>query len=293
LDTTGGFYIRNVDQVRVHENEIFVLDKAQKSVFRYNRDGRYLSKVQSIGQGPGEYQNVMDFLLIDNKIYILEFQGTIMIYDFEGEFVEKIDLPFQSNYFEFLGESIFVFQDIRIDGNIEYLVGIYCINSKEIIDSIETTEGINDDSYPFLRSKHLWLDSDDVYFNYDYSNVIYKISNKQIIPILQILSKELPDNRDIKQYAKNPIQRQQDSWDKIFNLENIIMYDNMISFTCVLNKRYVRVFYSAENGTVQCFRECHYNFYAHKAEDEVFSYDFPGLFKDVNKNPIIITTAVN
>lgn len=296
LEANSNSFINFVDQVRVNDNDIFVLDKAQKSIFRFNRDGRYLSKINSVGQGPGEYMTILDFLLKDDKVYILEFRGTILIYELDGTFIEKIDLPFQANYFEHISKSKFIFQDIRIDGDFKFSAGIYCFNENKFIDSMETTKGINDGSFPFLRLKHLWLGSEGIYFNYDYSDIVYKITSTQITPTFQFLSSSFPSEEEIRNYNANPLTRQDDQAKKIFKLTDIFEYDGYVYFSFHENYKSRKAMFSLKEKTFEIHKEQFSNFLQHH-KGQIISYNFPGMFEQQNNdqavNPIIIIQDIN
>ena len=70
----------------------------------FRRDGSYIGSVGSIGQGPGEYQNVYDIQIDEQNgcIYLLPWRTkAILVYDMTGKYVK--DIPLNKKY-----ENLFV-----------------------------------------------------------------------------------------------------------------------------------------------------------------------------------------
>ena len=65
----------------------------------FRRDGSYIGSVGSIGQGPGEYQNVYDIQIDEQNgcIYLLPWQTkAVLVYDMTGKYVK--DIPLNKKY---------------------------------------------------------------------------------------------------------------------------------------------------------------------------------------------------
>lgn len=62
----------------------------------FTREGKYISDVGSIGNGPGEYNIGVYDVLIDeeaDRIYVMDFNRSINSYDLKGNFIAKIPFP--------------------------------------------------------------------------------------------------------------------------------------------------------------------------------------------------------
>ena len=81
--------------VSFSDNYILVLASRNVPCKLFRKDGTYINKVGSIGQGPGEYQNIYD-AQIDEKhgrIYLLPWiTNRILIYNMEGKYESSIPL---------------------------------------------------------------------------------------------------------------------------------------------------------------------------------------------------------
>jgi hypothetical protein len=73
-----------------NDGNIYVLDRGNHRIQKYDKNGRYLLTIGSKGQGPGEFQNPSDIYIDSNgSIYVNDFQR-ITIFDEEGIFRDTI-----------------------------------------------------------------------------------------------------------------------------------------------------------------------------------------------------------
>ena len=90
--------------VYVSDNYIVVNKSNNVPCKLFRRDGSYIGSVGSIGQGPGEYQNVYDIQIDEQNgcIYLLPWRTKdILVYDMAGKYVK--DIPLNKKY-----ENLFV-----------------------------------------------------------------------------------------------------------------------------------------------------------------------------------------
>ena len=87
---------------KVDYNRLIVLGKAgnEKSLFLFEKDGRYLNKVGSQGRGPGEYVSLTSYVFdgANGIIHLYDAsQMSIYKYNLDGSFLEKlkVDLIFE------------------------------------------------------------------------------------------------------------------------------------------------------------------------------------------------------
>ena len=76
--------------------------QGNQDVFKlFDRDGKFLYNVGSVGSGPGEYDTTLYDECIDEKsghIFFTPFVGKrIMMYDINGQWIKDIPLPMQIN----------------------------------------------------------------------------------------------------------------------------------------------------------------------------------------------------
>lgn len=89
--------IGGINKLIVFEDRIYILDNQTSSLFVFNIDGKFISKISKIGHGPGEY-TALDFFDIDyekRQIVLTDLmEYWISRYDLEGNYVSREKIPF-------------------------------------------------------------------------------------------------------------------------------------------------------------------------------------------------------
>jgi hypothetical protein len=97
LETTNESLIGTITDIQSDGDTLFIADFLnQKAVSIFTKNGKYLHTISRLGKGPQEYLSCFDFQVDNNNniIYILDGNnGYILGYDYEGNFIEKIQLP--------------------------------------------------------------------------------------------------------------------------------------------------------------------------------------------------------
>lgn len=79
------------------DGNIYVLDRGNHRIQKYDKNGQYLLTIGSKGQGPGEFQNPSDIFIGSNgNIYVNDFQR-ISIFDEEG--ILRDTIPTETNMY--------------------------------------------------------------------------------------------------------------------------------------------------------------------------------------------------
>lgn len=80
----------------ISENYILVGNHQQNPCKLFDKQGKFLTAIGVIGQGPGEYQNIYD-AAIDEKdglIYLVGWNArNVLVYDLKGKFIEALPVP--------------------------------------------------------------------------------------------------------------------------------------------------------------------------------------------------------
>lgn len=253
LETEKSSVITNIDGIKISKDTIYILDKRNNSILLFNLDGNFLYKINQTGRGPGEYYAIMDFFIIDNQIYLLDVKERFLIFSTKGDFINTIKLPFRARYCEYISDSKIVFQDISFDDKLKYSIGVYDLEKEDFMNTIEVIENINDDTYPFIRHKHLFKSSGGLYYNNDYSNIVYKIDTVNIKPFFQFSSKTFPSVSEVLSFNKNPLDRQNIDYKRVFYLSDILENKETITFSFFQNASF-RVIYNKEKNSFSCFK---------------------------------------
>lgn len=95
LETVEESSFRYSEKIELYDDTIYVFDSSLNSLYTFAPNGKYVRKIHQVGQGPGEYTMVCDFLInrSDSLIELLHPMGFIYKYKTNGTFVRKDDLP--------------------------------------------------------------------------------------------------------------------------------------------------------------------------------------------------------
>ena len=92
LEMTDQSMLGEIRRIQVTDHNIWIDHGREFYIYRFSRTGKFLNKIGSIGQGPGEYTTYSTFLVDEDKkeVYIIANTNCVLTYDFEGNFKRKI-----------------------------------------------------------------------------------------------------------------------------------------------------------------------------------------------------------
>lgn len=92
LEMTDESVLSDITEMQVTDHNIWIDHGREFYIYRFSRSGKFLNKIGSIGQGPGEYTNYSTFLVDEDKkeVYVIANTNGVLAYDFEGNFKRKI-----------------------------------------------------------------------------------------------------------------------------------------------------------------------------------------------------------
>lgn len=197
LETTDDNLIAQIDKVKMSGDEVFVFDRVNNAIFTFGLDGKFHKSLFKVGNGPGEYMQLMDF----------DIQGdTLFALDYGRRCVLKYDKNF--NYIDKFHYESFSMQ-IAVDDKSVYLYNLKTKDEKDYKCSVFDKEG-NKMADEFLRPKsgevfnYIGFNAfcklnNKVYVSPIFSNYIYSGDDFQVQYHLRFEDKEFPDNLNIEE----------------------------------------------------------------------------------------------
>jgi hypothetical protein len=72
LETNENCLISQINKIEIRNNYIYIKDDLAKSVFIYDIDGKFINKINAVGQGPGEYVSPSYMTVTDTSIIVVD-----------------------------------------------------------------------------------------------------------------------------------------------------------------------------------------------------------------------------
>jgi hypothetical protein len=110
LEFSSESIIRTIQNILFWKDKLFVMQN--NAILKYDSNGKYLSKIQKIGDGPGEFRTITWATIRDN--------GELVIYDDELNRVTFYDTTLSYTHHYKLGEEIKFYQMFVIDSRNRY-----------------------------------------------------------------------------------------------------------------------------------------------------------------------------
>lgn len=88
LGSVGDDFVTRVMDIAHNKDLIFVLDI--RAIFQFDRQGNYLGRIGSVGDGPGEYRSLMSMAVNSktDQIFVSTY-NKIIVYNLEGDFLRE------------------------------------------------------------------------------------------------------------------------------------------------------------------------------------------------------------
>ena len=111
LETSEECLISRIEEIQLWDNNIYVLDKESKRVYLFDKNGRFVKRISSIGKGPKEYISLADMDINENGLFLLVWKGDskLMHYDLDLNFIEEKSFPVNCQAFKLSDDGYFCY----------------------------------------------------------------------------------------------------------------------------------------------------------------------------------------
>lgn len=179
LETNDSCLITRVDKVIFTNNKYYILDRLGKSIFIFNDQGKYQKKLFKVGNAPGEYSRIDNFLIQNRKIWIIDgLKNQLLCYD------EDFNLKTIKKSFDFLFADFVLFDDSTIylssNWNVTssqtYHLQRFNMSNNTLLRDMPF-EPISEKMHKMLMRSQFAKANDSILFTHSYSNTIYLIDS--------------------------------------------------------------------------------------------------------------------
>lgn len=228
--------LRGIVKMQECEKGLYVLD-ASNALFLFDNRGRYLRQIGGVGNGPGEYRAISDFVVnpVSQSIYVLEFtvQG-IYVYDgVTGRFPHSIKLDdeeYRSRYLGYCDGSLFT--DLYPKGEGNYLLRKVSWHRNEP-DEYFLDRSVDNLGWPHVSGTSPFYQSGhgSFYFVPTFSRKIYEWRTDGIRPFFTVDSREWMDRRTVDRALEKGWKELIDA-NRFYNLSSLVVNDRFVLFNC-------------------------------------------------------------
>ena len=239
LETPDSALIHFYDQLYSDEHGIYILDDKENTLFMFNPDGSFRSKLCRVGRAPGEYMGLSDFEVdADGHLFLYDgSMGVLYEYDSNGVFVGKMDLPC-GDQFKLLEDGYAVYS-----GNWEDYT-FYIVNKQgEVLQKYLSTE----DMLPHNTNSNGSMTKlgNRLFFSPVFDYTVYEVAGDSCVPryTFDFLSDNLPADilnaKDYRAYIEKIV-----TFKGVVGLGNLYAYDEWLTFFGAADA----VFFNMETG---------------------------------------------
>lgn len=184
LETKEESFLHRIDKIIFYNDSIFIMDKRQGTIFLFDSNGKYLSKLFKQGGGPDEYFDLSDFTInpYTNNLELLSAYKGIYCYDLNFDFIERIPV---------LDKGSLVHRFAVVDSCTRVLFNVVRMHNIEVYDIcdkkiqgkyFEVPANIRRNTPlggPFLLE---CIKKGEALFTQPFSNTVYSVSRSSFTP---------------------------------------------------------------------------------------------------------------
>ena len=95
LETNEQSLIQRISKVIEYNSYLYILDSRQKAILIFDKTGKFISKIHTVGRAPSEYSLLYDIAIntYSETLDALDPMGKIITYDLNGNYISSIYLP--------------------------------------------------------------------------------------------------------------------------------------------------------------------------------------------------------
>jgi len=202
LETNNQTIIGQISKIQIFNNQLYILDELSNSIMIFDKNGKFIKKLNKIGQGPGEYIRLKDFEVNENGLYILDISGRkINHYDTNLNFITKTNLESISSYFTINDNFYWLYNEPNLSSNYYQLTKIDQ-HGKVSVKDFQKKASADSHEYNWSSSHVFQKNNTEFYFSPPYSNSIYIEKGDDWLNAFTFSfgKKTFPKNKNINDY---------------------------------------------------------------------------------------------
>jgi hypothetical protein len=188
LETTDQNLIAEIRRIIVHNERYYIRSTRgwqDGKLFVFDKQGKFLFRIGTKGQGPGQYIDFRDFAITNDQVKLISY-GKILNYGLDGTYINEKKLDIVAKAFCSLNENENIFYGYEAYKRNNHLLSIFDIAGTHVQDIMKVESAEVAKSEANFNQNALEADGDICYFNYPYCDTIYGITNRIAYPIYYV-----------------------------------------------------------------------------------------------------------
>ena len=179
LEFTDNCILKEIRKIVIYNDNIFLIEiDHPEAMYRFDIKGNFLNRIGARGQGPQELLEFRDFSLNEENqiVYLLDnAKQMIFCYDFDGRFIEKININQYASRLEYQNGFFYLFSDNPSVG--DNLFSLIVRNIKGEIEKVYFPSK----KYSISFSRQIFTKANDnLFFRQPMNDTIYTFDGKTL-----------------------------------------------------------------------------------------------------------------
>jgi hypothetical protein len=192
LETTDDCLISNIDKLIYKNGIYYLLDKQGYTLFLYDSEGKFISKLNKKGQGPEDYSQIETFTVIGKNIWISDPNlRSLICYDENLRMIDRYNTGDIMGVYDMaaIGENICIATNYSRGKKENIQCGMYDVANKEITGFLYVPTQ-DDKTAVFKKTNQLGVFANSCLFIHSYCDTIYRFKDNQFAPAYKVVFSE-------------------------------------------------------------------------------------------------------
>lgn len=201
LETNDENLIGEVSNIFFDDSLMFIVDKYNtKSIFIFDMNGNYISKISNFGNGPGEYSMIYNCFILkkEKRIVVVDTpQQKNISYSYSGDYISEEKSPFSIINCEYLESGNKVFYNSQFKQNDNHVL---IITDKDNNIIYSACEEFKSDRFVMNEPFKFWKYGDELFFHPNFSDTLFVITDTVAIAkyCINVLHDRMPQPSEIE-----------------------------------------------------------------------------------------------
>lgn len=178
LETNDENLIGEVSNLFFDDSLIFIVDKYNTmSIFIFDINGNYITKISNFGNGPGEYSMIYNCFILkkEKKIVVVDTpQQKNIYYSYSGDYISEEKNPFPITNCEYLESGYKVFYNSQFKQSDNHVL---IITDKDNNIIYSACDEFKSDKFVLNEPFEFWKYGDELFFHPNFSDTLFVITD--------------------------------------------------------------------------------------------------------------------